>query len=115
MRLLSAPRAIARRARSSLHAVTAPARAKTYCAAARAGPVRSATKTSDPWRLTTSGSAGRAVAAITPPGTTQWPCITVARRFCATRIALNHPADIASGAASQAERLSFTSACRPAA
>ena len=31
----------------------------------------SATKTSDPCRLTTSGSDGRAAAAIAPPGTTQ--------------------------------------------
>ena len=32
-------------------------------------------------------AAGRA--AITPPGTTQWPCMTVARFFAATRHALN--------------------------
>ena len=87
----SAPSAIARRARSSLHAVTSRRAANTRRAAAPAGGVRSATNTSDPCRLTTSGSAGRAAAAITPPGTTQCPCITVARRFCATRIALNQP------------------------
>ena len=58
---------------------------------------------------------GPAAAAITPPGTTQCPCITVARRFCATRSAVNHPAVIASGAAIHAAPFSVTSARSPAA
>jgi hypothetical protein len=111
----AAPSLMARVARSALHAVTAPARWNTRAAAVRADAVRSATNTSEPCRLTTSGSAGRAAAAIAPPGTTQCPCITVARRFCATRIALNHPAASASGAAIHAAGFTRTSACSPAA
>ena len=49
-------------------------------AAALAAPTLSATKTSDPCRLMTSGSGG-AAAAVAPPGTTQCPCMIVARRF----------------------------------
>ena len=46
-------------ARSSLHAVMAPARRNTARASAPAGALRSATKTSEPCRLTTSGRPGR--------------------------------------------------------
>ena len=56
IRSARAPSAIARVRRSSLHAVTQPARANAARAARRAMPLRSATNTSDPCRLTTSGS-----------------------------------------------------------
>jgi hypothetical protein len=41
--------------------------------------------------------------------------MTVARRFCATRSALNQPAASANGATIQALDFSRTSACSPAA
>ena len=47
---------------------------------------------------------------MTPPGTTQWPCMTVARYFRATRSAVNQPAASASGAAIQAAPRRRTSA-----
>jgi len=56
------------------------------------------------------GPHGDAAAAMKPPGTTQWPCITVARCRLATRRAACHPAAIASGAAAYAAPRRLTSA-----
>ena len=88
----SAPSPIARRARSSLHAVTAPARPKTRRATARAVAMRSATKTSEPCRLTTSGRWGarrpRSRRRARPSGRASPSRVASARRACA----LNQPA-----------------------
>jgi hypothetical protein len=105
-----APRAMARSRRLSLHAVTQPALANVRPAAQRAARCRSATNTSDPWRLTTSGKCPAAAAAMAPPGTTQWPCTSVA---CARRItdrAFIHAPASASGATAYATPRSRTSA-----
>ena len=114
IRSSTAPSASARRARSPLQAVDETCTPETARAATRAGLTRSATNTSDPCRLTTSGRrARRRLPHAT--GTTQCACMIVARRFCATRIALNQPAVIARGAAIHAVLRSRTSACMPAA
>ena len=78
MRSGSAPIATARCARSALQAVTNPA-------------LRNAARAATPRRLQTlrdehvrpvqadhQRQPGAAIAAVTPPGTTQWPCMTVA-------------------------------------
>jgi hypothetical protein len=66
-----APRATARRARSALQALIHAAFRKVRPAMLAAMALRSATKTSEPCRLTTSGREPRASAAIAPPGMTQ--------------------------------------------
>ena len=63
---------------------------------------RSATKTSEPCRLMTSGSPGAAIAAVTPPGTTQCPCMTVALYRRATSPRRPPSGASASGAATYA-------------
>ena len=62
-----------------------------------------------------SGIDPAAAAPMTPPGTTQCACMTVARFFCATRRALNQPDSIASGATAMADARRRTSACIPSA
>ena len=82
-----------------------PPRARSACARRRRRPIRAGSRPA-------AATAARR-AAMTPPGTTQCPCITVARFFCATRSALNQPAVIASGAAIHAAPLQLHVRAQP--
>jgi hypothetical protein len=106
-----APSATARSLRSALHAVIQAARENAARAARRASSCRSATYTSDPWRLITSGSRlPAAMLAMNPPGTTQCPCTTVAPAVRATRAAVRMPAVMARGVTARADARKLTSA-----
>ena len=100
----SAPIATRAARRSSLQAVTHPARAEARPRRPPAGAV--CLRDEDVRSVQADDERpGPAAAAMTPPGTTQWPCMTVAPMLAAPHAsALSQPAASASGAAKAAPR-----------